>query len=246
MTSLSEQITEQRQLYWVADNVIAADFPEVDSALRDPNGLLAIGGDLSPERLLHAYRRGIFPWYSRGQPILWWSPDPRCVLEPGTLHISRSLARTLRRGRFRVSFNTDFAGVVAACAAPRPGASETWITREMTAAYTRLHELGHGVSVECRAATGELVGGLYGVALGRIFFGESMFSRAADASKVALVHLDHELRRRDFRLLDCQVHSRHLQSLGARPMPRRLFANILRLCCDAPVPANWPRESVLP
>jgi leucyl/phenylalanyl-tRNA--protein transferase len=246
MTSVSRQITTKRQLYWVRDNVIAGDFPDVEAALRDPDGLLAIGGDLTPNLLLSAYRRGIFPWFSQGQPILWWSPDPRCVLKPEEFRISRSLARTLRRRTFQVTFNRAFDRVIDACADPRPSASETWITPEMKAAYSLLHRKGWAISIECWNQTGDLAGGLYGLALGRVFFGESMFSREPDASKVALAHLVHEIRRRDFRLIDCQVHSRHLQTLGAMPMPRQMFVRVLRHYCADPAAHQWPAESRLP
>lgn len=245
MTAAGFQSSGGNQFYWVADNVIANDFPPVESALRDPDGLLAIGGDLNPKLLLDAYRRGIFPWFSQGQPILWWSPNPRCVLEPDALKISRSLRRTLRRRPFRVTFNRAFDKVLRACARPRRATADTWITRDMAVAYYRLHVLGHGVSVECWRKD-KLAGGLYGVAIGRIFFGESMFSEERDASKVALVHLAHELEQRRFRLIDCQIHSRHLQSLGATPMPRNLFVNILRHYCPQPESRNWPAESHLP
>lgn len=241
MTSLRQEQQRDQQLYWVADNVIADRFPDVEAALRDPDGLLAIGGDLGSPRLLDAYRRGIFPWFSEGQPILWWSPDPRCVLEPAQLKISRSLARTLRREDFRITYNRAFAGVVEACSRPRRGCADTWITADMAAAYRRLHDQGHAVSVECWHGE-ELVGGLYGVVIGRIFFGESMFSSMPDASKVALVHLARTLQQREFRLIDCQVHSRHLQSLGARPIPRQLFVNILQHYCDLPAAGDWPPD----
>lgn len=242
MTSTSKQVSSGNQLYWVADNVIADDFPDASRALRDPDGLLAIGGDLSPERILDAYRRGIFPWYSRGQPILWWSPNPRCVLEPNAIRISRSLAKTLRRRAFRVTFNTGFARVLRACAEPRRGQTDTWITPEMAQAYRTLHAQGYAVSVETWHEQ-RLVGGLYGIAMGRIFFGESMFSRESDASKVALVHLARHLQDSKFRLIDCQVYSRHLQSLGAVPMARGLFINILTHYCSLEPTLNWPRES---
>ena len=222
--------TSSGQFYWVADNVIAADFPDVSSALRNPDGLLAIGGNLDPATLLQAYRRGIFPWYSRGQPILWWSPDPRCVLEPDQVRISRSLARTLKRNTFKVSFNQAFDDVVRGCSAPRSGDTNTWITTDMAAAYNKLHRLGHALSCECWHE-GALAGGLYGVIIGKVFFGESMFSRKPDASKVALVHLAQMLHKRRFRLSDCQIHSRHLQSLGAKPMPRDTFVSILKHYC---------------
>ncbi len=218
------------QFFWVADNRIAANLPDVTKALRQPDGLLAIGGNLEPDTLLNAYRRGVFPWYSQGQPILWWSPDPRCVLEPGGVRISRSLARTLKRNKFRVSFNKAFAEVVRGCSAPRGGNANTWITDEMAEAYIRLHRLGHAISCECWHQR-ELAGGLYGVAIGKVFFGESMFSRVTDASKVALVHLAQMLEQRRFRLIDCQVHSTHMESLGASPMPRDMFTGILKHYC---------------
>ena len=198
------------------------DFPPVDQALRRPNGLLAAGGDLSPERLLRAYRLGIFPWYSAGEPILWWSPDPRMVLFPEELRISRSLAKTLRRGGFEVRADTAFEEVIRACGAPRPGQRGTWITPEMTSAYTRLHHLGVAHSVETWRE-GSLIGGLYGVAIGRFFFGESMFSRATDASKIALVHLVWQLQQWEFGPIDCQMNTPLLASFGAREVPRAEF-----------------------
>ena len=223
--------TGSGQFFWVADNVIGSELPEVSKALRHPDGLLAIGGNLEADTLLNAYRRGIFPWYSQGQPILWWSPDPRCVLEPGQVRISRSLARTLRRNKFKVSFNQAFAEVVRGCSLPRGDTADTWITPDMAEAYTRLHRLGHALSCECWH-DGALAGGLYGVVIGRVFFGESMFSRVADASKVALVRLAEMLDKRRFRLIDCQVHSSHLESLGAKSMPRDTFIGILRYYCS--------------
>ncbi len=219
------------QFFWVADNRIVANLPDVTKALRQPDGLLAIGGNLEPDTLLNAYRRGIFPWYSQGQPILWWSPDPRCVLEPGQLKISRSLARTLKRNKFKVSFNQAFAQVVQGCSAPRGNDVSTWITAEMAEAYIRLHRLGHAISCECWHE-GTLAGGLYGLVIGRVFFGESMFSRETDASKVALARLADMLDKRRFRLIDCQVHSSHLESLGAESMPRNRFINILKHYCS--------------
>jgi leucyl/phenylalanyl-tRNA--protein transferase len=243
MTTLGQEQTREQQLYWVADNVIANCFPAVDTALRDPDGLLAIGGDLSTTRLLDAYRRGIFPWYSEGQPILWWSPDPRCVLDPCQLKISRSLRKTLRKQLYRVTFNQAYAKVIAACAKPRHGCAETWITDAMASAYIRLFEEGHAVSVECWSGE-RLVGGLYGVVIGRIFYGESMFSAMNDASKVAMVHLVRELQKKNFRLIDCQVHSRHLQTLGAKPIPRKLFVNILENYCNRETCRDWPVESI--
>jgi len=212
--------------YWIDPDSPDIYFPDVEHALVEPDGLLAVGGDLEPERLLYAYRNGIFPWYGPDQPILWWSPDPRLVLFPGQLHISRSLARTLRRRHFTVTLDTAFEQVISECAAPRPGQAGTWITPEMQAAYIRMHKLGHAHSVECWQQ-GRLVGGLYGLAMGRVFFGESMFTRVADASKVGFVTLVRQLQRRDYRLIDCQVHTGHLESLGATMLPRREFTRLL-------------------
>ena len=206
-------------------------FPDPGFALDEPNGLLAAGGDLGPERLLCAYRRGIFPWFSEGQPILWWSPDPRAVLWPEAMHVSRSLRRTQRRARFSVSTDTAFDRVVRECAAPRPGRDDTWITPEMAAAYGRLHRAGHAHSIECWRG-GDLAGGLYGVAIGRVFFGESMFSRAADASKIALAHLC----TLGFELIDCQIPNAHLARLGVVEMSRRRFLARLDELCEAPGP----------
>jgi leucyl/phenylalanyl-tRNA--protein transferase len=196
-------------------------FPDPAGAMTDPDGLLAIGGDLSPERLLAAYARGIFPWYEAGQPILWWSPDPRAVLLPERLHVSRSLRRTLRRDRYTVSVDRAFSAVIDACAATRE-ATGTWITPEMRAAYVRLHQLGYAHAVEVWEGT-SLAGGLYGVALGGVFFGESMFSRATDASKVALVRLAELASERGLGLIDCQLATGHLTSLGSELLPRRAF-----------------------
>ena len=222
--------TTSGQFFWVADNVIASDFPDVSTALRHPDGLLAIGGNLEPDTLLNAYRRGIFPWYSEGQPVLWWSPDPRCVLEPEQVKISRSLAKTLKKKKFKVTFNRAFADVVRGCAAPRADDTNTWITTDMASAYIKLHKLGHGFSAECWH-NGVLAGGLYGVVIGRVFFGESMFSRITDASKVALVSLAQMLHKRRFRLIDCQVPSNHLLGLGANLIERDVFINILKHYC---------------
>jgi leucyl/phenylalanyl-tRNA--protein transferase len=219
------------------------DFPPVETALSDPPGLLAAGGDLSPEWLLAAYRRGIFPWYTANQPILWWSPDPRLVLIPGELRITRSLRRTLRQQRFEVRFDTAFAAVVAACAEPRVPDIGTWITAEMRDAYLRMHELGYAHSVESWVGD-ELVGGLYGLALGRAFFGESMFSRRPDASKVALAHLACYLERQDFAVIDCQMTTAHLLSLGAREMPRSDFCErIVVWTREGSGPHHWPRDA---
>jgi leucyl/phenylalanyl-tRNA--protein transferase len=197
------------------------DFPPVHLATKE--GLLAVGGDLCPERLILAYQNGIFPWYNPGEPILWWSPDPRLVLFPGELHISRSLRRILRKGMFQVTFNTRFREVITACArTKRPVGGGTWITAEMATAYCRLHDLGYAHSAEAWYE-GRLVGGLYGIALGRCFFGESMFTDVSNASKVAFVTLVKRLKDLDVELIDCQVHTQHLVSLGAREIPRREF-----------------------
>ena len=207
-----------------------APFPPVEQAEKEPNGLLAVGGDLSPERLLNAYRSGIFPWFSDDQPILWWSPDPRTVLYPGRLVISRSLRKTLRNKPFRITFDQDFQGVIDACSRPRGTENGTWITNQMIDAYASLYQLGRAHSVEVWLEDA-LVGGLYGVAIGQVFFGESMFSRERDASKCALVHLVRQLREWEFRMIDCQVYSDHLMSLGAEEISRTLFCANLKDWC---------------
>ena len=197
-------------------------FPPVHRALEEPNGLLAAGGELSVERLLEAYRHGIFPWYSDGQPVLWWSPDPRMVLAPRELAISRSLRKRLRNGVYEIRIDTCFADVMRACAEPREGQAGTWITDEMAQAYAELHRGGYAHSVETWIE-GELAGGLYGVSIGRMFYGESMFSRASDASKIALAHLARQLERWEFGLIDCQMATPHLASLGAHEIARKDF-----------------------
>jgi leucyl/phenylalanyl-tRNA--protein transferase len=200
-------------------------FPNPECA--EPNGLLAVGGDLRPERLLRAYAAGIFPWYGEGLPILWHSPDPRTVLPLEALHVSRSLRKVLRRGEYEVRLDTDFAGVICRCATvPRPEGDGTWITPEMREAYERLHALGYAHSAEAWHG-GELVGGLYGVSLGSAFFGESMFAERPDASKVAFVTLARQLRAWGFEWIDCQIHTAHLARFGARPWPRRRFLEAL-------------------
>lgn len=226
-------------LYWLPPDDPDAPFPDPESALREPDGLLAAGGDLSPRRLLDAYRTGIFPWYSEGEPILWWSPDPRAVLLPDELRVTRSLRRSLRNGGFEIRYDSDFAAVVAACAEPRGEQPGTWITAEMDAAYCELHRLGHAHSVEVWR-DGQLVGGLYGLAIGRVFFGESMFSRVSDASKVATAHLCRRLVNWGYRLIDCQVMSPHLERLGASTMPRAAFtARITALTTAGGRPGSW-------
>ncbi len=225
--------------FWLDPRDPDAPFPPVALALRDPDGPLAVGGDLSPRRLINAYRQGIFPWYSEGQPILWWSPDPRMVLEPSRLQLSRSLRKTLRRAPYRITFDRDFTGVIDGCAAPRRDGEGTWITPEMRAAYLRLHELGYAHSAEAWAGE-DLVGGLYGVAIGRMFFGESMFARATDASKIAFVHLVRQLEAWDFGLIDCQVETGHLARFGAVTLPRAEFIRRMQpLLAQPPVPAPW-------
>lgn len=208
-------------------------FPAVEAA--EDCGLLAVGGDLSPERLLLAYSLGIFPWYNPGEPILWWSPDPRCVLFPSALHISRSMRRFLRQQTYRVSVDENFAGVIYWCRELRKNldGSGTWITAEMQAAFIRLHKLGFAHSVECWDGE-NLVGGIYGVCLGRCFFGESMFSRRDNASKLVLIHLVQRLEQLGFVLLDCQQTTAHLLSLGAEEISRKAFQGYLRAAAVPP------------
>ncbi|RPI62090.1 MAG: leucyl/phenylalanyl-tRNA--protein transferase [Lysobacterales bacterium] len=228
-----------RSLCWLSRYAHADAFPPVAEALTEPNGLLAAGGDLSPERLLAAYKQGIFPWYQEGQPILWWSPDPRAVLVPDNLKVSRSLRRSLAKRRFEFRVDTEFDRVVAACAEPRHYGGGTWITAEMAEAYGRLHRMGWAHSLETWQ-DGRLVGGLYGVAIGHVFFGESMFTRVTDASKVALVHAVDLLRSRETEIIDCQVASAHTRSLGAVDMPRAEFLALIAELCAKPVqPKTW-------
>lgn len=216
-------------------------FPPVEKALKDPNGLLAAGGDLSSERLLAAYRRGIFPWYTGDEPILWWSPDPRMVLYCAELKVSRSLAKSVRNKGYEVRVDTAFREVLSGCAGARRDGGGTWLSEDMRKAYFALHRAGHAHSVETWRK-GELLGGLYGVALGRMFYGESMFSRATDASKVALVALVEELRARAFPLIDCQVRTPLLASLGAREIPRRSFLREIAALVNYPqAPGKWTR-----
>jgi leucyl/phenylalanyl-tRNA--protein transferase len=215
------------------------EFPPLDSALRNPNGLLAAGGDLSPPRLLSAYRQGIFPWYEDPQPILWWSPDPHAVLFPERLHIPGSLRKPLKHAKYRVSADDAFERVIRACAAPRNYSEETWIGRDMQRAYCELHRLGHAHSVEVWDNE-TLVGGLYGIAIGRIFFGESMFHSVPDASKIALVHLTGQLRAWGFAVIDCQQDTAHMRRMGAETIPRAQFRAILDRNTSLPGPlAPW-------
>ena len=219
---------------------IDSEFPPSCEALEYPNGLLAVGGGLSPERLLAAYRRGIFPWYEEPQPVLWWTPDPRSVLFPDELHISRSLRKTLRRDNFQLAVDQEFTRVMHECAQLRGDGLGTWIDNDMVVAYTTLRELGYAHSVEVLDPGGKLVGGLYGVALGQVFFGESMFSRITDASKVAMVALVDILRRGGFKMIDCQVESDHLNSLGARTINRLDFERRLAQTVDIEIePDIW-------
>lgn len=207
-------------------------FPLVEQALTEPDGLLCVGGNLEPETLIAAYSKGIFPWFSEGQPLLWWSPDPRLVMTPDSLHISRSLRRFLRRSSWRVTCNTAFVAVMRACAqVPRAHESGTWITEEMLQAYTRLHHLGRAQSTEVWDAEGQLVGGLYGVALGRVFFGESMFSLRSNASRMALCHLLHS---GCYDLVDCQMETAHLTSMGGVSVPRATFCRWVEQLIAAP------------
>lgn len=228
------------QLVWLPAGVNAG-FPDPRQALDEPNGLLAAGGDLSPERLIEAYRNGIFPWFDESTPIMWWSPDPRMVIYPGRLHVSRRLARRLRKPDYRVTLDQAFGKVIEACAdsSLRPDQGGTWITPEMIEAYTRLHELGFAHSIEVWSDE-ELIGGLYGLGIGRVFFGESMFSRRRDGSKIAMAWLDAQLRAWGFALMDCQVESPHLYRMGAVELPREDFLALLeRHTMETGPPTPW-------
>ncbi|MEH6649783.1 MAG: leucyl/phenylalanyl-tRNA--protein transferase [Motiliproteus sp.] len=213
-------------------------FPPVENALADPDGLLAAGGDLSPQRLINAYRGGIFPWFDDQQPILWWSPDPRCVLRPEQLHLSRSLRKLMRQQRYTVTLDQDFTAVIQACAEPRSDEDGTWITEEMQQAYTELHQQGVAHSVEVWQDQ-TLIGGLYGLAIGRLFFGESMFSRKSNASKVGYATLVEQLAQWGYALIDCQVHSEHMESLGASLIPRAQFIDIVTDNIDQSLSHQW-------
>ncbi len=232
------------RVMWLSPGDPPNSFPPTSAALHEPDGLLAAGGDLSSDRLLFAYRNGIFPWYDEGQPLLWWSPDPRCVFMPGDLRLSRRLRRELRRSTAEIRINTVFSDVIHACAGPRRSEQGTWITAEMIRAYEQLHGEGWAHSIEVWQ-TGELIGGLYGLAIGNAFFGESMFSAAANASKLALFYLAGRLLEGDLELLDCQVVSAHLVGLGARSVPRSTFLQDLKTACDPPKAfENWPNSPV--
>ena len=228
------------RIAWIADTDPPDAFPPVERALREPDGLLAAGGDLATPRLLAAYRRGIFPWYEEGQPLLWWSPDPRCVFLAGDLHLSRRLRKEIRGSTFEVRVNTAFADVIRACAGPRRYQRGTWITRDVRNAFERLHAEGWAHSIEIWSGD-RLAGGLYGLAMGRAFFGESMFSAQTNASKYALLFMDRLLRDGTVELLDCQVRSSHLLTMGARSVSRMDFVSSLdALCEQATSIEKWP------
>lgn len=226
---------------WLSDN---RHFPPVESSLRDPNGLLAAGGELSVERLLEAYRHGIFPWFNPGEPILWWSPNPRMVLVPGEFKVSRSLAKVLRNVGYEVRVDSAFEQVMRSCAVPRDGQNGTWINEDMIAAYCALHRLGYAHSIEVWIS-GDLVGGLYGVSIGRMFYGESMFSRVDNASKIALAHLAMQLERWGFPMIDCQMSTPHLTSLGAREIPRKEFIARAKVLVNCESNRNWKFDTDL-
>jgi leucyl/phenylalanyl-tRNA--protein transferase len=228
------------RLVWLAEDDPPDLFPPVETAMREPDGLLAAGGDLRIERLLAAYRRGIFPWYEEGQPLLWWSPDPRCAFLPGNFRLARRLRRELRRSTAEIRFNTAFDDVIRACAGPRRYQRGTWITRDMLAAFGNLHGAGWAHSIEIWQDE-QLVGGLYGLIIGRVMFGESMFSAVSNASKIALLLLDRMLAEGTLGILDCQVQSSHLVSLGASMLRRADFTQRLETLCEPAKPfENWP------
>jgi len=231
-------------IIWLDDNENL--FPDVSQALTEPDGLLAVGGDLSAPRLLQAYRTGVFPWYEEDQPILWWSPDPRCVLYPEQLHVSRSLKKALRKNEFQVTFDQAFMKVMHHCSGARHDQDGTWITPDMLDAFEQLHALGiaHSVEVWCTEnGQPQLIGGLYGIAMGSVFFGESMFSRRTNASKIALHDLSQRLLEWGFNLIDCQVHSDHLESLGAITIERQQFISHLEQHINDPRKSRWSRQS---
>lgn len=234
------------RISWLNPDDPVDHFPDTSLALTRPDGLLAAGGDLSSRRILAAYRQGIFPWYEEGQPILWWSPDPRAVLFPDELRVSRSLRKLLKRGQYEITFDQAFDTVIRRCAEPRDYGTSTWITRAMMDAYRELHRLGYAHSVEVRAE-GDIVGGLYGIAMGKVFFGESMFSRISNGSKIALVHLVDRLKRDDFALIDCQVTSPHLRTLGSRSIPRSEFLSLVDRHCALVGPVGpWNEAAETP
>lgn len=234
-----------KQIVWLSPDEPPDAFPDTECALNEPDGLLAAGGDLSSERLLAAYSRGIFPWYDEGQPILWWSPDPRCILRPAKFHVAKRLRQSGRASSIRLSFNRAFGRVIRACAAKRKSQPGTWITADMVAAYEILHTDGWAHSAEVWDSD-RLIGGIYGLAIGKVFFGESMFSQETNASKFAMLGLCHELLENNFALLDCQVVSQHLLTLGAETMPRAEFAGVLRKSCRPMTRfEQWPEKTRL-
>ena len=224
---------------WLHDH-----FPPISQALSSPNGLLAAGGDLSAARLLDAYRQGIFPWYNEGEPILWWSPDPRTVFIPGQFKVSTSLNKVLRKHQYEVTLDRDFEQVMRCCAAPRDGANGTWISEDIIAAYCELHRIGHAHSVEIYK-NGELAGGVYGVSLGRMFYGESMFSHVSNGSKIALAYLAKQLARWQFGMIDCQMSTPHLTSLGAQEISRSKFIERLQELVHCEPQINWQLDTDL-
>jgi len=237
-------MSNQRVVWLTADDP-PESFPPVEDALCEPDGLLAAGGDLTAERLLAAYRRGIFPWYEDGQPLLWWSPDPRCVFLKNDLHLTRRLQKQLRRSSAEVRFNTAFGDVICACAGPRQYQQGTWITNDMIVAYQQLHDKGWAHSIEIWQDE-RLIGGLYGLIIGKVVFGESMFSRQSNASKIALLVLDRMLDKGTIGLVDCQVQSSHLLSLGASVVPRSQFTGLLDVLCEPIKPfENWPDNPIM-
>lgn len=244
--ALGATMDNRARLHWLDSRNPEQPFPSPQLAMREPNGLLAIGGDLSPQRLLRAYAGGIFPWFNRDEPILWWCPDPRAVMHPAEVHVSHSLAKRLRQGRFAVTADRAFAQVLTGCAGSRPNSHGTWLGPAMQRAYIALHAQGHAHSIEVWMH-GELVGGLYGVALGRAFFGESMFSHATDASKIALVVVARQLAAWHFSIIDCQMDSAHLERLGAHNISRRSFLAQLEQAQNHPGPVgHWTLDAPRP
>lgn len=231
------------RITWLSASDPPSAFPDVENSLTEPDGLLAAGGDLSVERLLAAYARGIFPWYEEGQPILWWSPDPRCVLWPANLHISRRLRQQMRNSTAELRFNCSFSNVVRECAGERRSQQGTWITDEMIAAYEQLHDDGWAHSIEIWD-NDDLVGGLYGICIGKVFFGESMFSKMPNSSKMAMLGLASHMQSSGLELIDCQVVSRHLMTLGAQVITRSEFTDFLASACNSQAPQHdWPARS---
>ena len=233
------------RVLWLSPTDPPEAFPDIESAMREPDGLLAAGGDLRTERLLYAYSKGIFPWFDEGQPILWWSPDPRCVLQTGEFRTSRRMRREMRRSTASLRVNTSFAEVIRLCAGPRRSQQGTWITAQMIAAYELLHEQGWAHSIEVWDQD-KLVGGMYGIAIDRMFFGESMFSETSNASKLGMLGLCEIMAESGVEMIDCQVVSAHLTTLGAVTISRREFAAHLESTCPARVPfVNWPKSAIL-